>query len=56
MEASFCGPKACSNIDPNSDEAKSLSYHFTVADFMEIGKNLCQTLLLYCDDEIDINH
>jgi len=53
MEASFCGPKAHSSIIPTSEQAKALNYHFTAGDLMDIGKNLCQTLLLYCSGETD---
>lgn len=38
MEASFCGPKA---LDPTSEDAKKLNYHFTVEDLVDIGKKLC---------------
>ena len=37
MEASFCGPKA---LTPD-DKPEELNYHFTTADLMDIGKNLC---------------
>jgi len=53
MEASFCGPKAPANIDPSSSEAKKYNYHFTSNDLMEIGKKLCQTLLLYSTGEVN---
>ena len=53
MEASFCGPKAPANIDPISLEGKKYNYHFTSNDLMDIGKKLCQTLLLYSTGEVN---
>jgi hypothetical protein len=56
MEASFCGPKAVANsngvLPTDSDE---LNYHFTANDLMDIGKHLCQALLVYSADNININ-
>ncbi len=43
MEASFCGPKNTSN----DIIAEDLNYHYSADDLMEIGKKLCQTILLY---------
>lgn len=42
MEASFCG----ADSGPNKD------YHFTQANYMESGKALCLSLLVYCDIKV----
>lgn len=52
MEASFCGPKP---ENPDSPSASELNYHFTTQDLMDVGKHLCQTLFLYCKQDIDID-
>jgi len=31
--------------------AQELNYHFNSQDFMDIGKNLCQTLTLFREEE-----
>ena len=47
MEASFCGPKN------TTSEVDDLNYHYTADDLMEIGRKLCQTILLYNSQNID---
>ena len=42
MEASFCGPS----------EGEFAGTHFTEENLKQIGKDLCRTLLYYCDIEI----
>lgn len=48
LEASFCGPKPDgSNLIAKPLDGENLNYHYTVADLMEVGTKLCQTLLYY---------
>ena len=51
LEASFCGPKPV-KYEPHRGNKKAptlqdLNYHFNSKDYLDIGKNLCQTLTLY---------
>ena len=49
LEASFCGPKFV-KYEPNRKRTpftNELNYHFNTEDLMNVGKNLCQTLLAY---------
>jgi len=49
LEASFCGPKAV-KYEPNRSRqpySHEVNYHFNTNDLSGIGKNLCDTLLLY---------
>jgi cytosolic carboxypeptidase protein 2/3 len=51
MESSFCGPKPV-KFEPHRGSKKApslqdLNYHFSTYDLNDIGKNLCQTLLIY---------
>ena len=38
MESSFCG----------NDHGPFAGHHFTVANFMSVGRDFCRTLLIYC--------
>jgi hypothetical protein len=42
MEASFCG----ADFGPNQ------GFHFTTEHMMDVGKQLCLALLIYCDINI----
>jgi hypothetical protein len=56
MEASFCGPKNILSPNPlKPDDIEDQNYHYTTDDLMEIGKKLCQTVLLYNASNIDTN-
>lgn len=49
LEASFCGPKVVRTEPHRSVQpsAAELNYHFNTADLMDIGRQLCETLLLF---------
>ena len=42
MEASFCG----------ADQGKNKGMHFTTEHFLEAGRRICLSLLIYCDIDI----
>ena len=49
MEASFCGPKPV-KYEPHRKKTPlthELNYHFITADYEDVGKSLCMTLLQY---------
>lgn len=49
MEASFCGPKPVKH-EPHRKKmplSHELNYHFITADYEDVGKQLCTTLLHY---------
>jgi len=53
LEASFCGPKPVRH-EPHRERLpyiSELNYHFNTEDYMKIGMDLCETLLLYRAEE-----
>ena len=51
MEASFCGPVP---LVEGSMKEEDLNYHYNADDLKELGKNLTETLLLYCNEELNL--
>jgi hypothetical protein len=51
MEASFCGPKPEFNELTKQMDG---NYHYNTEDLKDLGKNLCETLLLYCEGDLNL--